>query len=165
MFLPQYSHEIGEIVKQAREVGWNKPILGGDAWESTDLMPTCGDLCKGMYFSSHFGAIGAKGVTKTFVDQYKKSYNDQLPTGYSALGYDSANLLLEALKKAGNIDSKDLLEIRQAIADELSDIKGFNGVSGTLDMNKAGDPSKSAVVIKINDNGEFEAFKTESPTK
>lgn len=164
LFLPQYSHEIGEIIKQAREVGWDKPILGGDAWESTDLMPTCGDLCKGMYFSSHFGAIGAKGITKTFVDQYKQTYKDQLPTGYSALGYDSASLFLEALKKSGNIEGKDLLETRQAIAKSLVEIKGFKGVSGTLDMNAAGDPSKSAVVIKINDNGEFEAFKTETPS-
>lgn len=163
LFLPQYAHEIPEIIKQARQVGWDKPILGGDAWESTDLMPACGDLCKGMYFSSHFGAIGAKGITKTFVDQYQQK-NKQLPTGYSALGYDAANLLLTAISKIGDISHGNLLKIRKEIAAELANIKGFEGVSGTLDMNAAGDPIKSAVVIKINDNGEFEAYKTEKPS-
>lgn len=32
LFLPQYAHEIPSLVRQARARGWEKPILGGDAW-------------------------------------------------------------------------------------------------------------------------------------
>ena len=161
LFLPQYAHEIPSFVGQARARGWTKPILGGDAWESSDLMANCGDLCKGLYFSSHFGAIGAKGKTQVFVEQYQKKYN-QLPTGYGALGYDAAYLLLTAI---GSMDtlSPNLLENRAATKDKLAAIKGFEGVSGTLDMNAAGDPVKSAVVILINKDGAFESYKTENP--
>ena len=161
LFVPQYAHEIPSIVSQARARGWKKIILGGDAWESSDLMPSCGDKCKGLFFSSHFGAVGAKGKTQTFVEQYKAKYN-ALPIGYAALGYDATNLLLTAIGRLDSLRS-NLLENRAAIKEQIAAIKGFEGVSGTLDMNASGDPTKSAVIIKINDKGEFESFKTENP--
>ncbi|KJS00142.1 MAG: branched-chain amino acid ABC transporter substrate-binding protein [Desulfobulbaceae bacterium BRH_c16a] len=161
LFLPQYAHEIPSIVEQARARGWNKIILGGDAWESSDLMANCGDKCKGLYFSSHFGAVGAKGKTQIFVEQYQAKYN-QLPIGYAALGYDATSLLLTAIGRMDGI-GPNLLENRAAIKDRLAAIKGFEGVSGTLDMDAGGDPAKSAVIIKINDNGEFESYAIENP--
>ncbi len=161
LFLPQYSHEIPSIIGQARARGWKKVILGGDAWESSDLMPNCGDLCKGLYYSSHFGAVGAKGKTQTFVEQYRAKYN-QLPTGYAALGYDAMDLLLTAISAVGSLQP-NLIANRAAIKDKIVAIKGFEGVSGTLDMNAAGNPVKSAVVIRINEKGEFESHKIVNP--
>ncbi|EKD39396.1 MAG: hypothetical protein ACD_75C00423G0002 [uncultured bacterium] len=161
LFLPQYAHEIPSIIGQARARGWKKIILGGDAWESSDLMEKCGDKCKGLFFSSHFGAVGAKGKTQTFVEQYQAKYN-HLPIGYAALGYDAANILLTAISNTGGL-KPNLLENRVAIKDRLTAIRGFEGVSGTLDMNASGDPAKSAVIIKINDKGEFESYKIENP--
>lgn len=161
LFLPQYSHEVPGIISQARARGWKKTILGGDAWEGSDLMPVCGDLCKGLYFSSHFAAIGAKGKTQIFVEQYQSKYKT-LPTGYAALGYDALDLLLTAISGLGEM-KPSLLGNRTAIKDKLVAIKGFQGVSGTLDMNAAGDPAKSAVVIRINDKGEFESHKVVVP--
>ncbi len=161
LFLPQYANEIPNLISQIRAGGWNKPILGGDAWESSDLMANCGDKCKGSYFSSHFGAIGAKGKTKIFVDDYQAK-TKQLPTGYAALGYDAAYLLMTAIGSAGSFNP-DLLKERETIKNKLASIRGFQGVSGTLDMNTAGDPVKSAVVILINKDGAFESYKTENP--
>ncbi len=161
LFLPQYAHEIPSLVRQARDRGWTKPILGGDAWESSDLMANCGDSCKGLYFSSHFGAIGAQGKTQVFVEQYKAKTN-QLPAGYAALGYDAAYMVLTAIGSMENL-SDNLLENRATLKNKLASIKGFEGVSGTLDMNTAGDPIKSAVVILINNDGAFESYKTEKP--
>jgi len=163
LFLPQYAHEVPGIIKQARQSGWDKTIMGGDAWESTELLEKCGTLCNGMFFSSHFGAIGAKGKTKTFVERYQKKYN-QLPTGYAALGYDATSLLTAAISNIADYGNLNLLNARKDVAAQLAKIRGFEGVSGTLDMNAAGDPTKSAVVIKINDQGQFEAFKTEKPS-
>lgn len=161
LFIPQYAHEIPDIVKQARERGWQKDILGGDAWESSDLLPKCGTNCQGLYFSSHFGAVGAKGKTLEFVEEYKAK-TGQLPTGYAALGYDAAKLLVTAIAAMEEL-GPDLLTNREEIKTNLAKIKGFEGVSGTLDMNEAGNPLKSAVVIRIDEAGQFAAFKTVNP--
>ncbi|WP_136808637.1 ABC transporter substrate-binding protein [Desulfosediminicola flagellatus] len=161
LFVPQYAHEIPEIVKQAREAGWNKIILGGDAWEASDLVEKCGDQCKGLFYSSHFAAIGAKGITETFVKQYE-AQTAMLPTAYGALGYDSVNLLLTAISQLDGL-TDNVLDNRNAIMQRLASIKNYQGVSGSLDMDKTGNPAKSAVVIKINDNGDFESYAVESP--
>jgi hypothetical protein len=44
-------------------------------------------------------------------------------------------------------------------------VKGFEEVTGTLDMTAGGDPIKSGMVIRINDQGELESYKIEHPEK
>lgn len=161
LFVPQYSNELPSILKQIRDAGWDKPVMGGDAWESSDLVEKCGDLCKGLFFSAHFGALGAEGKAKGFIDRYKAKYN-QMPDGYSALGYDAANLMITAISKLDHVD-KNLFVARQEVSKQLSTIKAYEGVSGTLNMNDSGDPSKSAVIIRITENGEFESYATVAP--
>ncbi len=161
LFVPQYDNEIPDIVRQARKLGWEKVILGGDAWETSALIDNCGDLCKGLFFTSHFAAIGAKGKSRSFVDQYNSNTN-QLPTGDSALGYDAAHILITAISSLEELTG-NLIKDRTALKDKLTKIKGFEGVSGTLDMTEGGDPVKSAVIIRINENNEFESYKTQNP--
>jgi branched-chain amino acid transport system substrate-binding protein len=161
LFIPQYSDEIPMIIKQARKNGWKKAIFGGDAWESSDLMAECGDVCKGLYFCSHFGAVGAAGKAKIFVEQFEKK-NSRLPTANAALSYDSVDLVLTAIRSLKSL-SGNLIETRQALKDKLAAIRSYEGVSGSLDMNSTGDPTKSAVVLRINDKGEFESYKIENP--
>jgi len=161
LFVPQYDNEIPAIVKQAKAKGWDKVILGGDTWGTASLMENCGDDCKGFFFSSHFGAIGAKGKSLQFVERFKSKMN-VLPTGDAALGYDSASLLMTAIASMESINP-NLFEARAAIKDKLASIKDFEGVSGTLDMTAGGDPTKSATIIRINEKGEFETFKIQKP--
>ncbi|SHO49752.1 ABC transporter substrate-binding protein [Desulfopila aestuarii] len=161
LFVPQYDNQIPEIVKQAAAAGWNKPILGGDAWETSTLMEQCGDQCKGYFFTSHFAAVGAKGKSLEFVEAFKAKTGKN-PTADGALGYDAASLLITAIANVGSI-SDNLLTARTTIKDSLASVKGFQGVTGTLDMTAGGDPIKSGVVIRINDQGAFESYKIENP--
>lgn len=161
LFIPQYAHEIPDIVKQARARGWEGDILGGDAWESTSLMEQCGELCHGLYFSSHFGAVGAKGKAGEFVKQYSAATSRQ-PTGYAALGYDATKIVVTAIEKMDSL-SDNVLTNRENIRKRIAGLRQFQGASGTLDMNDAGDPAKSAVVIKISEKGEFTVHKTVAP--
>ncbi|BHH85428.1 ABC transporter substrate-binding protein [Desulforhopalus sp. 52FAK] len=161
LFLPQYAHELPGILKQIRDAGWDKPVLGGDAWESSELMGNCGDLCKGLFFSSHFSPYGAEGVALSFVQEYEKKTGN-LPSAFAALGYDATNLLLTAISKLETLDGS-LFALRAEIQQQLSTITGFEGVSGTLNMNPSGNPAKSAVIIRISDDGKFEAYASEKP--
>ena len=161
LFVPQYSNELPDMLRQIRAAGWDRPVIGGDAWEAADLMENCGDLCKGLFFSAHFAALGAEGTAKDFVDAYKARY-DSMPDGYAALGYDAAKLLITAISRLDHID-KNLFTARQDVARELGMIKEFDGVSGALNMNDSGDPAKSAVIIRITDEGAVESYGTVTP--
>ena len=47
IFVPGYYTEVGLIARQARELGINVPLLGGDGWNSTKLMEIGGSAIQG----------------------------------------------------------------------------------------------------------------------
>jgi branched-chain amino acid transport system substrate-binding protein len=161
LFVPQYYDEVPLIVKQAHELGWKKPIMGSDSWGSAELMKLCGDDCKGLFFSTHYAAAGAKGATKEFIDQYLAKYG-YVPDDVAALTWDATRLLLQAMQNTGGL-SGNLDKDRDAIKDQLAKIKDFEGITGKMTFTPEGDPIKCAVVVKISDKGEFEFYKSACP--
>jgi branched-chain amino acid transport system substrate-binding protein len=162
LFTPQYYDEVPLIVKQAHELGWKKPILGSDSWDSAELMTLCGNDCKGSFFSTHYAALGAKGATKEFIDSYKKKYGYE-PDAVAALTWDSIGLLLHAIENTKSLTG-DLKKDRKAIRESLAKVKKFDGITGTMAFDgKTGDPNKCAVVVKISQEGKFEFFKSVCP--
>lgn len=161
LFLPQYYSEVALIAKQAHELGWKKPIMGSDSWGSAELMKLCGDDCKGLFFSTHYAAAGAKGATKEFIDKYNAKHK-YIPDDVAALTWDAANLLLLAVKNTGGL-SGNLQKDRDGIKDQLAKVKDFEGITGKMTFNQKGDPSKCAVIVKISDKGEFEFYQSVCP--
>jgi branched-chain amino acid transport system substrate-binding protein len=161
LFVPQYYNEVPLIVKQAKSLGWNKPIVGSDSWGSGDLMGLCGDDCKGYYFSTHYAAAGAKGATKDFIDRYEETYGST-PDDVAALTWDSLGLMIQAIKNTGGL-AGDLDKDRAAIKDALGQIENYKGITGTMTFTPEGDPIKCAVVVKINQQGEYEFFESVCP--
>jgi branched-chain amino acid transport system substrate-binding protein len=161
LFVPQYYSEVPLIVQSAKEMGWNKPILGSDSWGGGDLMGLCGDACKGYYFSTHYAAAGAKGATKDFIDAYKAAYG-KTPDDVAALTWDSLGLMIQAIKETGAL-SGDIATDRTKVKDALAAIKNFPGITGEMTFTKEGDPKKCAVIVKINDAGQFEFYKSVCP--
>ncbi len=162
LFTPQYYDEVPLIVKQAHEMGWKKPILGSDSWDSAELMNLCGKDCLGSFFSTHYAAPGAKGATKQFIDQYKAKYGYE-PDAVAALTWDAARLLLQAIQNTKGLTG-DLKKDRQAVRDQLARMKEFDGITGKMSFDgKTGDPSKCAVIVKISSQGKFEFHKMVCP--
>ena len=160
LFTPQYYDEVPLIAKQAHQLGWQKPILGSDSWGSAELFKLCGDDCKGLFFSTHYAAAGAKGATKEFIDKYTAKYG-YIPDDVGALTWDAINLMLQAIQNTGGLTG-ELQKDRDAVKDQLSKIKDFEGITGKMTFN-GGDPLKCAVIVKISDNGGFEFYKSVCP--
>ncbi len=161
LFTPQYYDEVPLIVRQARELGWNKPILGSDSWGSAELMNLCGDACKGSFFSTHYAAAGARGATKEFIDKYKAKYGD-VPDDVAALTWDAINLMCLAIQNTGGLTG-DIDNDRDAVKDRLTQVKDFGGITGKMTFTSGGNPAKCAVIVKISDKGEFEFYKSACP--
>ncbi|MFH1116935.1 MAG: ABC transporter substrate-binding protein [Pseudomonadota bacterium] len=161
LFTPQYYNEVALIVKQAHELGWNKPIVGSDSWGSAETVALCGKDCYGLYFSTHYAAAGAKGATKEFIDRYKEKYG-YVPDDVAALTWDSFHLIQQAVQNAGNITGKPK-DDRKAVRDALAKIKNFEGITGKMTFTEEGDPIKCAVIVRINDKGEYEFYKSVCP--
>jgi len=160
-FTPQYYNEVALIVKQAHELGWNKPIVGSDSWGSAETVALCGKDCYGLFFSTHYAAAGAKGATKAFIDRYNKKYG-YVPDDVAALTWDSLRLVQQAIQDAGKITGNAKKD-RKAIRNALAKIKNFDGITGAMTFTEEGDPIKCAVIVKINDKGEYEFYESVCP--
>ena len=161
LFVPQYYNEVPLIVRQAKALGWNKPIMGSDSWGSGDLMGLCGDDCKGQYFITHYAAVGATGATKEFIDNYQAAYG-KTPDDVAALTWDSVNIMLQTIKDTGGL-SGNLAKDREAVKNALVAIKDFDGITGKMTFTPEGDPIKCAVVVKIDDEGQFSFYRSVCP--
>ncbi len=161
LFTPQYYNEVPLIVQQAKDLGWKGPIVGSDSWGSAETVTLCGEACYGLFFSSHYAAAGAKGATKAFIDRYQETYG-YTPDDVAALTWDALRLAQQAIENAGKISGK-IEKDRTAVRDALAQIKNFDGITGKMTFTEEGDPIKCAVIVRINDSGEYEFFKSSCP--
>ncbi|MBT3178652.1 ABC transporter substrate-binding protein [Desulfobacula sp.] len=161
LFTPQYYNEVPLIVRQAKDLGWKGPIVGSDSWGSAETVELCGESCYGLFFSTHYAAAGAKGATKEFIERYKANYG-YVPDDVAALTWDALHLAQQAIQDAGKITGKIETD-RTAVRNALAKIKNFAGITGNMTFTEEGDPIKCAVIVKINDKGEYEFYKSSCP--
>ncbi len=152
IFAPGNYTESALIIKQARELGIKTPFLGGDTWEIAEFISVGKTAVEGAVLSTFFdNDAPLTPNSKIFVAEYQKKYG-RMPSGTAVLGYDGYLLAIDAIKRAGSIDT---VKIRDAIAAT----RKFPGASGyitfTADSN---DPVKSAVIKEVK-GGKF-MFKT-----
>lgn len=146
-----YYEEVGLIVKQARELGLNVPIMGGDGWDSPKLVEIAGkDALNNTYITNHYSSGDPDPKIQEFVKAFKAKYN-KAPDAFNALGYDTAYFLADAIKRAGSADPVK-------IKDALAKTKDLQLVSGTLTLNENHDPVKSAAILEYKDGQQ--QFKT-----
>ncbi|RAV01431.1 ABC transporter substrate-binding protein [Paenibacillus sp. YN15] len=145
IYVPGYYEEVGKIVKQARELGIKAPIMGGDGWDSPQLLEIAGkDALNNTYLSNHYAADDSSAEIKKFVEAFKKENNNETPDSLAALGYDAVNMLVDAIKRANSTDP-------QKITDALAQTKDLKLATGSLTLNETHDPVKSAVVLEYKD--------------
>ena len=144
IYIPGYYEEVGKIVKQARELGMDMPIIGGDGWDSAKLAEIAGGVAlNNTYFTNHYSPEDSSPESKAYVAAFQKEYQ-MLPDGQSVLGYDAVKLVIDAIKRANSTDP-------EKIRDAIEATKNFSGASGVLTINETHDSTKSVVIIEMKD--------------
>ena len=160
LFIPGYYTEVGAIALQARELKINQPLLGGDGWDSPKLTEIGKDAVQGSYFSTHYSSESTDPRVKKFVADFKKQNNGETPDALCAVAYDSANMMLAAIKKAGVAEPNE--GSRQKIRDALAATKDFPGVTGNITLNKDRNAVKQLVMVQVKGN-DFKYVSTVKP--
>ncbi len=144
IYIPGYYEEVGKIVKQAREIGITVPILGGDGWDSPKLVEVgTSAALNNTYFTNHYSVDDTSATSQAFVEAYKKEYG-QVPDAMAVLGYDAANIIIDAIKRANSLDPD---KIREALAQT----KDYPAITGSTTLNATHDAVKSVVIIEMKD--------------
>lgn len=146
IFVPGYYTEVSLIAKQARLLGIKGPLLGGDGWVGDSLLKVAGNALDGSFFSSHFSADDKSEAVQNFVKNYKAKFGGEKPDDMAALGYDSAMILVEAIKKAGTTEGDKL-------KDAIAATKDHAGVTGKITLDAQRNAQKPAVIQTIGGGG------------
>ncbi len=155
IFAPGNYGESALLIKQARELGINVPILGGDTWEAPEFLSIGGDAVEGIVFSTHFTAEApVTEKSKEFLEAYKNKFNKEA-NAFAALGYDAYLVILDAITRA---NSANPVDIQKALAET----KGFVGATGIISLDENGDAVKSAVINQVK-SGTFKYLTTVEP--
>ena len=151
IYIPGYYTEAGLIIKQAREMGIEQPIIGADGFGDEKLIETAGaSNVKNVYYTGHFSTKApATDKVEPFVAAFEKKYGKQ-PSSFNALAYDSVYMIKQAIEDEGKATP-------EAINKGLANLKDFEGVTGKITMDKEHNPVKSAVVLGLTDGKETSA--------
>ncbi|WP_420799121.1 ABC transporter substrate-binding protein [Metasolibacillus meyeri] len=148
IFIPGYYEEVGLIVKQARELGIEVPLMGADGWDSPTLVDLAGkDALNNTYITNHYSSEDPDATIQKFVEAFKGKYN-QAPNAFHALGYDTVYYLKDAIERAGdNVTG-------EAIKNMLAETKDLSLVTGTFTVDEKHNPVKSATVLEFKDGNQ-----------
>lgn len=148
VFAPSNYTEAGLIIKQAREMGIELEFLGGDTWETPQLVEVGGPAADGIIFSTFFDKDHPlTDETKKFMDAWKEEYPNDEVAAVSVLGYDAYLMAYKAIEAAGSADSAKIQEALGKVVD-------FQGAAGIVNFDENRNAIKSAV-IKTVENGQF----------
>jgi branched-chain amino acid transport system substrate-binding protein len=139
--------DIGTIVKQFRDSGVDKAIMGGDGYDTPLLVQIPGKGATNVYFTTHSlmdANLGTDAIKK-FMSAYSAEYNTPPENAFAALGYDTMKLIADAISRAKSTDPK-------AILNALSATKDFPGITGNLTyLPGSRVPQKGVSIILVKD--------------
>ncbi|QIR08351.1 Leu/Ile/Val-binding protein [Lentilactobacillus hilgardii] len=153
IYVPGYYTEVGLIIKQARQNGINVPIVGSDGMADPKLAQIAGNKnASKIYYTTPFSDDVAKSnpTAVKFMNAYKAKYHADAPT-FSALAYDSVYMIKSAIESEKSADS---IKITKG----LSKIKNFDGVTGTITINKNHDPEKPIAIEQLTNGKVSNSF-------
>jgi branched-chain amino acid transport system substrate-binding protein len=159
-YIAAMPYNIGPVLKQLRDAGLNGPVVGGDGYDTPDLVSVAGSASENTYFTTH-ALMDAQGGTegiKKFITAYNKEYGHDPENAFAALGYDSVYLLADAITRAKSTDA-------QAIKKALEDTKGFKAITGAITFATGSHvPQKGVTMILVKD-GKFTLAQEIVPEK
>jgi branched-chain amino acid transport system substrate-binding protein len=154
IFVPGYYTEVGLIARQAKQLGLNVPLMGGDGWDSPSLTEIGGEALNGSYFSNHYSVNDPSPAIQKFVSDYRARYGE-VPDALAGLAFDAANILFDAIRRANSTEGP-------MVRDAIAQTRDYAGVTGMITLDENRNAVKPAVVLQIS-GGKLQYLETINP--
>jgi branched-chain amino acid transport system substrate-binding protein len=157
IYLAATPDEVLPALAKLRQAGFSEPVLGGDGLDIGNAWQK-GREFSDVFFTTH--AYLGKDNEDPRIVRFRKEFGDIFPAAepdaFTALGFDSVNLLAEAVVRAGRIDP-------EAVRKALASLSGFQGVTGTISYRSGSRiPTKSVTIVGVT-HGKQSAVGTFAP--
>ncbi|MGO4886150.1 ABC transporter substrate-binding protein [Anaerobacillus sp. MEB173] len=138
------------IMNQARKMGIDVPFVGGNGFNSPEVISIAGEAADGLIVATPWFTANEDEKVQNFVEKFTAEYGKE-PDQFAAQAYDALYVLAEAIERAGSDD-------RDAIRDALAETSGFEGILGEMSFDSDGDVVMDPIVLTIKD-GKFQLFQ------
>ncbi len=150
VFCSALYNEGAVILSQARKLGITVPFVGGNGFNSPQVIENAKDAAEGLIVATPWFPERNDPKVKAFVAKYQRTYG-KIPDQFAAQAYDALYIMAQALQKAGKAD-------RAALRDALAGVRNFNGVLGKFSFDKERDVEMEPNVLVIK-GGKFQLFR------
>lgn len=151
------------IMVQARQLGLNVPVIGGNGMNSVKVFDLAKDKAEGLWVGSPWSIENQSEANRKFVVAYTSKFKTA-PDQFAAQAYDGLYIAAQAMKKiklSGNLPA-DRLALRNA----LPEVK-HSGATGDFQFrratDKAGRPAgydaQQTAIVSVTRGGKFSIEK------
>jgi branched-chain amino acid transport system substrate-binding protein len=151
------------IMVQARQLGLNVPIIGGNGMNSVKVFDLAKDKAEGLWVGSPWSIENQSEANRKFVVAYTGKYKTA-PDQFAAQAYDGLYIAAQAMKKvklSGNLPAD-----RVALRNALPEVK-HSGATGDFQFrratDKAGRPAgfdaQQTAIVSVTRGGKFSIEK------
>jgi len=148
LFLPAYFREAVIILKQLNELKCDFYIAGVSSFYEKEIVNASGELKNKTFFTYPLYSVDSKNpITQSFIDNFRHKYGET-PNAFSAYGYDSFELIRQAISILDN-DKKDITT--ENLKNTLKSIEIVKGVTGDYTFDKNGDAIKDLQIIWLKE--------------
>ena len=135
------------LIRQARSLNIPSIFMGGDGLATPVFIQLATpEIADGAYATMVGGDMKKIPSAAKFIQDYEAKYGEI--GQWSAYGYDAANILIEALAKAGKKD-------REAVLHAMREIPEFGGVTGKVVFDAKGDNQNQFIGVFKVENGKL----------
>lgn len=145
----------GKIVISLQKQGWEdtSKILIFSSADDTSLYTTAGQYLDGCYIYNYIDPNSQNARWIAFREDYMKEHSGLEPSSLSTIYYDCIYMVKEAIEETGITGEEDrLADERIKIRDYCRNVKSFEGIQQTWDMNNGVPSEKGAFLFIIQDN-------------
>lgn len=146
VFLAAYTQSGATMMKQAKELGITSHIFGIGAVTTPTFTKLAGDAAYGLLAGVAYAPTVPGAANEDFVAKYK-AVNGDVPGKYQLFGYNTANVVVQAIKRAG---AAEPTKIRDALKDT-----DYTGPTGRVRFDDKGQAyGFSLYLVELTPNGQ-----------
>jgi branched-chain amino acid transport system substrate-binding protein len=146
----------GQLWRDLRDAMPDVKLMGPDGVYESEFIEAAAAAAEGSYIT--FGGLPPDKLTgkgAEFITKYNAKYPNAKAEGYTAYGYEAANVVLAAIERAAAKNPADVAALRALVLDEVKATKDYDGVLGKWSFDADGDTSLTTMSGLIIKGGEF----------
>ena len=146
-------HQGGLLLRQLREKGAKAKFMGPDSLDSAEMVKIAGRSVVGSYYTSVAGPPDAYPETAAFAKKFKQRFGKDIES-FGMYGYDATKVGIKAMEGwlKTNPGKKPT---RADVSTAVRKLKGFKGITGSIEFDNKGDPVKAKYFVLQFDNQSY----------